>query len=88
MKNIETIEVKGITIKQMVVYVFSIISFVVMVVMRDAKRESKVETLEMKSKVNEVKIDALNTEVEALKTRVNSQDIEITRLKTLHEITK
>lgn len=82
MKNLEAAEVRGISIKQLVTYVVTAISFIVALVVRDVKRENLIEGYKTKIEAMEKQIEAAEKDRAAIKIIDNQQNERLTKNET------
>lgn len=83
MKNLEATEIRGITVKQLTTYVIAMIGFIVALVIRDVRRENKMEELKTQIETIEKKIEAADKDRAALKIMDDRQNDRLTKNETI-----
>ena len=84
MKNLETQEIRGINLK----LIISVVGFLIALVVRDIRKENKIETQNIRIEANEKMLQALSTEADKARIERNTMNILLTEMKTTIDFLK
>lgn len=82
MKNLEATEIRGVSIRQLVTYVVTAVTFIIALVVRDVKRENLIEGYKTKIEAMEKQIEAAEKDRAAIKIIDNQQNERLTKMET------